>query len=139
LLDAFGLRGFENKPGMMIFRDAINDFGIVVGLGIRMLLTGERKNHAGIVAAGGGKLVRLLACSNFEAGPFAPKVNVGGGFDHVGDVGTADAGGDFDEIELAISVRFQKFGVGDAAEIAETFDDLAIYLEKLFGVVKTPP
>src|ERR1700686_606083 len=118
---------------MVILRDAINDFGIVVGTRVGMLLARERKNYAGVVAARGGKLVRLLPCSDFEVRPFAPEINVGGGFDHVGNVGAADASGDFDEIKSAVSVRFQEFGVRDAAETAKTFDDVAIYLEEFLG------
>src|ERR1700720_447284 len=118
---------------MVILRDAINDFGIVVGTRVGMLLARERKNHAGVVAARGGKLVRLLPCSDLEVRPFAPEINVSGGFDHVGNVGAADAGSDFNEIKSTVGVGFQEFGVCDAAEIAETLDDVAIYFEELFG------
>jgi len=94
---------------------------------------GQGKDYAGIVAACGGKLVRLLPCSDFQVRPFTPEVDVGGRFDDVGNVRAPDACGDFDEIELAVGVRFQEFGVGHAAEIAETLDYAAIYFEQAFG------
>ena len=53
----------------------------------------------------------------------------GGGFDYVGDVGAANAGGDFEEINLAVGVGPEEFGVGDAANRAEAFDDVAVDVE----------
>ena len=91
---------------MVVFRDAIDDFRVVVWGGVRTFLAGQGKNDASIVAPRSGKLVGLLACSDFETGPFAPEINAGGGFDDVGNVGAADAGGDFDEIKFAVGVLF---------------------------------
>ena len=51
LLDAFGALGFQDKADVVIFRDAIGDFGICVGGRIGMFLAGERKDDSGVVAA----------------------------------------------------------------------------------------
>ena len=50
LVDAFGALRFQDEAGVMIFRDAVGDFGIGVGGRIRMFLAGERKNDSGVVA-----------------------------------------------------------------------------------------
>jgi len=50
LLDAFGALGLEDEAGVVIFRDAVGDFGIGVGGRIGMFLAGERKNDSGVVA-----------------------------------------------------------------------------------------
>src|SRR6266403_1528077 len=118
LLDAFGAWGFQDEAGVVVFRDAVGDFGIGVGGGIGMFLASERKNDSGVVAAHGGKLVRLIPCSDFEAGPLAPEVDAGGGFDDIRDIGAADAGGHFNEIKFAVGVRLQKLRVGDSAQEA---------------------
>jgi hypothetical protein len=115
LLDAFGALGFQDEADVVIFGDAVGDFGIGVGGCIGMFLAGERKNDSGVVAAKWGKLVGLIPCSDFETRPFAPEVDAGGGLDDIGDVGAADAGGDFDEIKFAVGVRAQKFSMGDPA------------------------
>src|SRR5579859_3523055 len=101
---------------MMIFRDATDNFRIGVGGSIRMLLASERKNDAGVIAADSGKLVGLLAGGDFEARPLAPQIDVGGGFDDVGDISAANAGGDLDEIKFAVGVGLQKLRVSHAAE-----------------------
>src|SRR6266436_1847367 len=102
----------------MIFRDAIGDFGIGIGGSIGMFLPSERKNDGGVVAACRGKLVGLIPCSNFEAGPFAPEIDSRGGFDDIGNVRAADAGGDFNEIELAVRVSTEELGVSDSSHQA---------------------
>jgi len=56
----------------MIFGDAVDDFGIVVGGSVRALLAGERDNHSGVVVAGGGQMVGLLPGPHFEPRPLAP-------------------------------------------------------------------
>src|SRR6267154_3283968 len=133
LLDTFGLRGPKNESGVVIFRNPIDDFRVVVRGSVRTLLAGQGKDYAGIIAACGGELVRLLPCSDFQSRPLTPEVDVGGSFDYVRDVGATDTRGDLDEVELAVGVRFQEFGVGHAAEIAEAFDYAAIYFEQVFG------
>ena len=40
LLDAFGALGFEDEAGVVIFRDAVGDFGVGVGGRIGMFLAG---------------------------------------------------------------------------------------------------
>ena len=96
-----------------------------------------------------GRTYGVCARTDFDAGPFAPEIDAGGGFDGVGDVGAADAGGDFDEVEFSVFVSAQKFGVRDAANQAQGGDQLAIHFLERFGfggscatsvrVVKTPP
>ena len=51
LLDAFGALGFQDETDVVVFRDAVGDFGIGVGGRIGMFLAGERKNDGGVVAA----------------------------------------------------------------------------------------
>src|SRR5260370_7980352 len=108
----------------MIVRNAIDNFKIVVGRSVRMLLTRERKNDASIIAARGREFVGLPPYGDFQARPFAPQIDVGGGFDDVGDVGAADAGGDFDEIEFAATLGFQKFSFRATAEESPNFNEL---------------
>src|SRR6266404_6198947 len=73
VLDAFGAWRFQDEAGVVVFRDAVGDFGIGVGGGIGMFLASEGENDAGVVAAQWGKLVRLVPCSDFESRPFAPE------------------------------------------------------------------
>ena len=47
--DARGGRGFDDQSGVMILVQAPDDFGIVVGRGVGVLLAGERNQQAGIV------------------------------------------------------------------------------------------
>ena len=77
----------------------------------------------------GRKFVRLLPCSHFQAGPLAPQIYPGSGFDDVADVGSAHAGGYFNEIELSVAVGSEKFGVGHAANKTEFAEDLTVELE----------
>ena len=102
----------------MILGDAVSDFGIGVGGRVGMFLAGERKNDGGVVAARRGKLVRLIPCPDFEARPFAPEVDARGGLDDIGNVGAADAGGDFDEVKFAIGMRAEELSVSDSAHEA---------------------
>ena len=134
-LDVFGALGLEDEADVVVLGDAVRDFGIGVGGGIGMFLAGERKNDGGIVSARWGKLVRLIPCPDFEAGPFAPEVDAGGGFDDVGDVGAADAGGNFNEIKSAVGMRAEELGMSDAAHEAEPFEQMAIDLEQRFGLL----
>ena len=122
LLDAFGALGLQDEAGVVIFRDAVGDFGIGVGGSVGMLLAGERNNDAGIVATRGRKLVRLIPCPNFEPRPLAPGVDAGCGLDDIRDVGAADAGGDFDEIEFAAGVRPQELRMGHSAHETKALD-----------------
>src|SRR5882762_1195754 len=133
LRNTLGLRRFEDESGVVIFRDAVDDLRVIVRGSVRAFLTGQRKDYARIVAACGGKLVRLLPCSDFQVRPFTPEIDVGGRFNDVGNVRAPDACGDFDEIELAVGVRFQELGVRHSAKIAEAFDYAAIYFEQVFG------
>src|SRR5260370_30194889 len=117
----------------MIFRDAVGDLGIGVGGRIGMFLAGERKNDSGVVAAQWGKLVGLIPCPDFEAGPLAPEVDAGGGLDDIGNIGAADAGGDFDEIKFTVSVGAEELGMSDSAHEAKPFEQIAIDFEERFG------
>ena len=111
---------------MVEFFDAVDDFGVGVGGGVGFLLAGERDDYAGVVFAGRRKLVRHLAGCDFEASPFAPEVDAGGGFDHVRDVRAADAGSDFEEVQAIVAVCFEEFGVRDAADQAQTFNEFRV-------------
>lgn len=51
LLDAFGALGLQDETGVVIFRDAVGDFGIAVGGRVGMFLASERKNDCGVIAA----------------------------------------------------------------------------------------
>jgi|SRR5882724_3364570 len=119
LLDSFGASGLQDEADVVVFGDAVGNFWIGVGGRVGMFLASEGENDAGVVAAQRGKLVRLIPSSDFEAGPFAPEVDARCVFDDVGDVGAAYAGGDFDEIEFAVGMRFQKLRVGDSAQEAQ--------------------
>ena len=117
----------------MIFSDAVDYFGVVVGGGVGIFLTREREDDAGVIAANGRKLVGSFAGTHFEAGPFAPEIDAGGGFHDVGNVRAADAGGNFDEIEFAVGVGFQEFSVRYAAQKTQAFQQSAIEIEERFG------
>lgn len=122
LFDAFGGTGFKDESGVVVFLDPFDDFGVVVGGSVRFLLAGQRDYYACVVFACLGELVGHLPCCDFEMSPFAPQVDAGGGFDHIGDVGTADAGGDFEEIEAVVAVSLQEFRVGYAAHQSQTLN-----------------
>src|SRR5580692_4318351 len=132
LVDARMVGGFQDETGVMISCNPVDDFRIVIGGRVRLLLPSQRDNRARIVATRFGQWVRLLPCSDLEARPVAPKIDSGGGVDHVGDVGSSDACGDFEEIELSVGVCFQKFGVGDAAKKAEVLKNATVKFEEQF-------
>ena len=46
--------------------------------------------------------------------------------DEFRDVRAADAGGNFEEVKLAVGVPFDKFGVGGAAGMPQRLDDLSV-------------
>src|SRR5277367_6148710 len=112
----------------MIFGNAIDDFRIAVRRSVRMLLPSQGKNNASVVFSSLRKLIRLLPCPDFEAGPLAPEINPGGGIDYVGNIGTAHTRCDLDEIDAVVRVGFQKFGMGHAANQTEARDKFAIDL-----------
>ena len=118
VLDVFVALGFQDEAGVMIFGDTVGDFGIGVGGRIGTFLAGERDDDSGVVTAQWGKLVRLIPCPDFEARPLAPEVDARGGLDDVGNVGTTDAGGDFDEIEFAVGVGAEELGMSYSAHEA---------------------
>src|SRR5260370_8010612 len=97
----------------MIFRDAVGALGIGVGGRVGMFRAGERKNDSGVVAAQWGKLVGLIPCPDFEAGPLAPGGDAGGGLDDIGKIGPPGPGGDFDEIKFTLSVGAEEHAVKD--------------------------
>src|SRR5260370_23316901 len=101
-MDGFGALGFQDGAEVMMFRDAVGGLGMGVGGRIGMFLAGERKNDSGVVAAQWGKLVGLIPCPDFEAGPPPPEVDAGGGLDDLGKIGAADAGRDFEEIKINV-------------------------------------
>src|SRR5260370_36071410 len=117
----------------MIPGDAVGDFGIGVGGSIRMFLARERKNDTGIIIANRRKLVRLIPCPHFKARPVAPEVDSVRSFDDSGDVGAANAGGDFDEIKLAAGVRPKELRMGHSAHEAEPLKQIAIDFEERFA------
>ncbi len=119
LLDAFGALGPQDKADVVILDDAIGYFRIGVSGSIGMFLASERKNDCGIIVARCGQIVRPIPRSDFKAGPLAPEVDSGGGLDDLGNVGAADASGDFDEVKLAVGVRAEEFGMSNSAHEAE--------------------
>ena len=62
--------------------------------------------------------------------PLAPEIDARGGLDDFGNVRSANSGGDFEEVELAVGVGFQEFGVSDSANAAEALNHLAIGIEQ---------
>src|SRR5580693_6555651 len=124
--DALGIGGAEDEAGVMFFGDALDDFGVSVGAGIRNFLTRERKHYAGVFAAAFRQDVRNLAGGNFNARPFAPEIDASGGFDGIGDIGAADARGNFDEIEFSILVGAKKFGMRYSANQPQRRDQFPI-------------
>ena len=119
LFDARGRGRSQNEAGVMILPDALDDFRVVVGRSIRFLLTRQRNDYSGVVFAGRREFIRQLPGGNLQPRPFTPKVDAGGGFDHVGDIGTADARGDFKKIDAMVAVGLEEFGVSDAANQTE--------------------
>src|SRR6266567_1189505 len=101
----------NSATSLVVFRDAINDFRVREGGSIRVFLARKRKNNSGVIAARGGKLIGLFSSFDFETRPFAPEVDTCGGLDDIGNVGTADASSNLNEIEFFAGVRLQEFGV----------------------------
>ena len=71
-----------------------------------------------MVVPNGRHGVSGLTAGDFDLGPLGPEVESGRGFDHVGDVRPADAGGSFEEVELAV-VPPDELGVGNPANEVE--------------------
>lgn len=115
---------------MVFLVETPDDFGVGVGGSVGVFLFGEGDQEAGVIVADGRELIILFAAGDFDAGPFGPEVDAGGGFDEIGDVGAADAGGGFEEIEAAVVAR-DEFGVGDAEVQAEGGEDIAIEGEQV--------
>ncbi len=53
--------------------------------------------------------------------------------DDLGDVGAADAGGGFEEVEAAVGVGADEFGVGDAGGHAESVERGGVDVEESAG------
>jgi hypothetical protein len=119
---------------VMVFGDAIDDFGIVVGGSVGALLASKGNEDTGIIVARGRQLIRQLSCSHFDARPFPPQINACGGFNDIGNVGAPDASGDFEEIKLSVGVCFQKFGVCDSSKEAQLIENFSIHFEECFSV-----
>src|SRR5437879_6858786 len=105
----------QNETRVVILRDAVNDFGVGICGSIRVLLARQRENDSGVLSTRGGKLVGLIPCANFEPRPLPPEVDPRCGLDDIGDIGPANASGDFDKVKPAICVRLQELGMGHAA------------------------
>ena len=87
----------------MVFLHAQDDFGRVEDGGVGIGGFREAEDAAGVGACGSGGTIGLAAqVGDFDAGPFAPEIDAGGVFDDVGDEGSADAGGDFEEVVAAV-------------------------------------
>ena len=69
---------------------------------------------------------------DLQAGPLAPQVDAGRGFDDVDDVGAADARGGFEEVPGAIA-RADELGVRHAAEQPERLEDAGVQLLQCGG------
>ena len=130
LLDAVGAGGAQDEACVMMLFDAQDDFRIGVGGSIRVGLAREAEDGAGVLLTDGRQLIGLLARAELKFGPFAPEIDAGGGLDNVRDVSAAHASGDFNEIELAIGMGFQKFGMRDTANQAERADKIAVHVEE---------
>src|SRR5271170_4619506 len=126
--DALRLRRAQDKPRVIFFRYALHDFRIVIGGSVRSFLPRQRKHHAAIVAAALGQHIWRLAGFRFDARPLAPQIYAGGGFHRIRNECAADARSDFDEVEFAVRVRAQEFGVRDAAHQAQRCDQFAVDL-----------
>jgi len=113
---------------MVIFRDALDDFGIVVGGSIGFFLPRKRDDDPGIVLSQWRQLVRLLPCPDIEARPLSPQIDPRGSFDDIGDEGTADAGRNFQKVETVVGLGFQEFSMSDAANKTEAADQFQVDL-----------
>lgn len=111
---------------MVVFVESPDDFGVVVGGCVGAFLTREGDDDSGVVVAVRGKLVVAVFSGDFDFCPFSPEVDAGGGFDHFGDVGSADARRCFEKIETPVVAAADEFGVGDAANESERVEELAI-------------
>src|SRR6266571_2962146 len=138
LPNSFVALGFQNEASVVVFRDAVNDLRVRECGSIRVFLAGKRKNNSGVIAAHGGKLIGLFSSPDFETRPFAPEVDTRGGLDDIGNVGTADASSNFNEIEFSAGVRLQEFGVCHATHEAQAFQQIVIDFEKRSGFFRVP-
>src|SRR6266705_733757 len=138
LPNSFVALGFQNEAGVVVFRDAINDFRVCKCGSIRVFLAGKRENNSGVIAARGGKRVGLFPSSDFKTRPFAPEVDARGGLDDVGNVSAADASSNLNEIEFSAVVRFQEFGVRHATHETQALQQIVIDFEKRSGFFRVP-
>src|SRR5271167_1571778 len=116
----------------MVLSNAVNDFWVIVGGSVGTLLASQGNEHTRVVMPGGRQSIGLFPCPYFQTRPFAPKIDARGGLNDIGDIGAADASGDFKEIKLSIGVSFQEFSVRNASEEAQLIEDLAIDFEERF-------
>ena len=107
---------------MVKLADAVDDLLVSVRRSVGVLLASQRKNDARTIMARSGELVRLLARSDFEPRSLAPKIDAGGGFDHIRNVSAANARRNLNEIEFPIGVSLQELRVGHPADQAKALD-----------------
>ena len=139
----------QNQSGMVMSLDSQGDFRIVVGGRVRIVLPRQGKNHARIFFADWRQFVAAVAAGDFDAGPLSPEIDSGRGFDHLVDVGAADARGALQKIKMPVGVGVDKFRMRDAAHQAQRGDQVAIdgaqgcsrphFPAATVNVVKIPP
>ena len=111
-----------------MLRNAQHDFGIVVSGSIRTLLARQRNGNSGIIATRLRQNVGRFPSGHFDARPFPPKIDSGGGFNHVRNISAAHAGRYLDKINFPVFVRAQEFSMRHAAHESQRFNQFAIDL-----------
>ena len=126
-LDAGGGGSADDQAGVVLAVESLDDFGSVVSGRVGGLLAGEGDDAAGVVVAELRQVVvKAEEGGELEAGPLDPGVEAGGELNDLGDVGAADAGGGFEEVEAAVFVGADELGVGDAGSEVKSGEDLAV-------------
>lgn len=127
----------DDEANVAWFFNAIDDLVIGVMRSVGLLGVSKRECDAGEFFAEFRQLVRIFACCDLELCPFAPEVEVAGIFQHVCDVGTADAAGDLEQEEFAGLIRLQKFPVRYAAFVFERHQERSVHRLQLFAFARS--
>src|SRR5437016_9595198 len=114
----------------MFLLHSTDNLRLVVSRGIRILLTGQRKQNASVLFARGLYLLRRLTFTDLDPGPLAPEVHSGSGLQNVGNVSAADARGNLQKIKLSVGGALDEFSMRGPSLQTKRFHQPAVDLKQ---------
>ena len=112
------VRGSRHRAGAGL------EAGVRRGIGIPLARQGDEDTTIVLLVL--RQLVRRIIRGSLDPGPLAPEIDAGSSFDHLRDISAAHTGSGFEEVDVTILARFNKFRVGDAAHHAERFEQFPV-------------